>query len=269
MIYRFEVYTLLYINVNGIEYTYSQTIPVMLPLTATEGTSMDSDGRLPLTLQAYHILKKKIMDLQLRPGEILLAKVLAAELGISRTPVREALVRLEREGFVEEAEGKKFRVSELTLAGVLEIHELRELLEEHAVRKMARSRSEEQIEELRNLVRQMEQALTTRDHDSFYAADLVFHATIVHYGGNRTLEGLMALLNEKIQRIRYLTLHIYGRLDETIGEHMQVLDAIVRKDPEGARKALHEHLVNVKSGVEKLFTEPGIGLLGAAYLNRS
>lgn len=223
---------------------------------------------LPLTLQAYYVLKKRIMDLHLRPGEMLLVQPLAVELGISRTPVREALVRLLQEGFVEEAEGKKFRVSALTLENVLEIHELRELIEGHAVQKVARGRSEAQIRELRKLLRQMTQALKAKDHDAFFAGDLEFHNRIISFCGNQTLKDLMAHLNEKIQRIRYLTLYIHQRLEETIDEHDQVLEGIVRRDPEGAFRSLHLHLENVRKGVEQLFADSGINTLGRVVMSR-
>jgi DNA-binding GntR family transcriptional regulator len=224
---------------------------------------MPESTALPLTLKAYHQLKRRIIDLRFRPGEILMAQSLAKELGISRTPVREALVRLQQEGFVEEAEGKKFKVSEITLKSVLELHEIRELMEGHAVKRVAKNRTREQVNELRALTKRMEEALGDRDPDRFFDADLEFHAKLIQFCGNRALQDLSVQLTEKIQRVRFLTLYVHRRLEETIDEHSKILDGIVDQDPRSAQKALNAHLQNVKKGVAKLFEERGLGFLSS------
>jgi len=224
---------------------------------------MTESSALPLTLKAYHQLKRRIIDLRFRPGEILMVQSLAKELGISRTPVREALVRLQQEGFVEEAEGKKFKVSEITLKSILELHEIRELMEGHAVKRVAKNRTRAQVDELRELTKRMEQALGVRDPDLFFEADLEFHAKLIRFCGNRALQDLAVQLTEKIQRVRFLTLYVHRRLEETIDEHSKILDGIEAQDPRSAQKALSTHLQNVKKGVEKLFAERGLGFLSS------
>jgi len=224
---------------------------------------MTESSALPLTLKAYYQLKRRIIDLRFRPGEILMVQSLAKELGISRTPVREALVRLQQEGFVEEAEGKKFKVSEITLKSILELHEIRELMEGHAVKRVAKNRTGAQVDELRELTKRMEQALGVRDPDLFFEADLEFHAKLIRFCGNRALQDLAVQLTEKIQRVRFLTLYVHRRLEETIDEHSKILDSIEAQDPRSAQKALSTHLQNVKKGVEKLFAERGLGFLSS------
>jgi len=224
---------------------------------------MTESSALPLTLKAYYQLKRRIIDLRFRPGEILMVQSLANEQGISRTPVREALVRLQQEGFVEEAEGKKFKVSEITLKSILELHEIRELMEGHAVKRVAKNRTGAQVDELRELTKRMEQALGVRDPDLFFEADLEFHAKLIRFCGNRALQDLAVQLTEKIQRVRFLTLYVHRRLEETIDEHSKILDSIEAQDPRSAQKALSTHLQNVKKGVEKLFAERGLGFLSS------
>lgn len=226
---------------------------------------MNIQKDIPLTLQAYNILKKKIMDLQLRPGEILMIQVMAKELGISRTPVREAIVRLEREGFVEAAEGKKFKVSALTMKGVLEIHELRKLMELHAVKHVADTATKKQVSELKKTIILMQNALKNQSHHDFFEADLTFHEKIVFFHGNETLGQLMNQLNDKIQRIRYLTTYIDKRLEETIGEHQDVVNAIEEHNPEKAEQKLGYHLTKVKDGLAALFENQGPQLLGGYF----
>jgi DNA-binding GntR family transcriptional regulator len=223
---------------------------------------MQGKNSIPLTEKTYKALKKQIVDLRLRPGEVLLVQALAKEFGISRTPVREALVRLEREGFVEEGEGKKFRVSELTLSNVMEIMEIRELLEGHAVRKTAVDHTDAEITALRRCNRNMENALEAADADAFFENDLGFHAVIIRSCDNRTLNELMVRFNERIQRIRYLVLFSRNRLVETIDEHARILAGIEAKDPDAASAAMTAHIRKVKSSVELLVRESSAGIYG-------
>lgn len=202
------------------------------------------------------------MRLHLRPGELLMVQALAKEMGLSRTPVREALIGLEREGFVKESDGKKFRVSELSLTDVMEIHEVRELIELHSISKVASTCTKEQVEELSTLVKEMEAAFLDNDHISFFQKDMDFHARIVHFGNNGTLETLMIQLGEKIQRIRHLTPFVYRLLEDPIGEHKDILSSIKRHDPEGAGQAMKYHLDRVKNGVKKLFQNDTISFMG-------
>ena len=227
---------------------------------------MKQNSTLSLTMQAYNKLKGKIVRLQLRPGELLLVQPLAKELGISRTPVREAMIRLEREGFVEEAEGKKFKVTEITLKSILEIHEIRELIELHTVAKAAVHRSQEQMDRLQELAASMERALNKSDHVAFFQTDMDFHSQIIHIGNNKTLESLMHQLNEKIQRIRHLTTYVHKRIEDTVGEHAAILSAIGNQDAEAAQKTMKNHLGNVKQGVIHLFQNGAMNYFGGVNL---
>ena len=228
---------------------------------------MTRDNSLSLTMQAYNTLKERIMMLQLRPGELILVQPLAKDLGISRTPVREALVRLEREGFIEEAEGKKFKVSEITIKSILEIHEIRELIELHAVAKAADSCNARQLQKLKQLAMRMENSFKNNDNAEFFRTDMDFHAQILAVSDNTTLEQLMMQLNEKIQRIRHLTTYVYRRLEDTIVEHNAILSSIEDRNPDAAQQAMKRHLDNVKKGVVKLFDEGAMNLFVGVSLN--
>lgn len=214
---------------------------------------MNKKKEIPLTIQAYNILKKRIMDLNLRPGEIIMVQTLAKELGISRTPVREAVVRLEKEGFVEAAEGKKFRVSTLSLKDVLEIHELRKLMEVHAAKNVAKSANNKQIKELESTIAKMGKALADKSHDRFFEYDLAFHKKIISYHGNDTLILFMNQINDKIQRIRYLAVYVDQRLEKTIEEHQAVIDAIKNRDPDRVAETLEFHLEKIEEVLAHLF----------------
>ena len=196
-----------------------------------------------------------------------MAQALAKQLGISRTPVREALIRLERDGFVREAEGKKFKVAEISLKDIIEIHEIRELVELYTVEKVALSCTEEQYQTLNSLAARMKKAVADNDHIAFFELDMDFHAQIIRYSNNETLEALMLSLNEKVQRIRHLTVFVYQRLQTTLGEHDDILETIKNHDHETARKAMKHHLDQVKKGVVQLFNDGTINYFGGANLS--
>jgi len=223
---------------------------------------------VPLPLQAYNLLKKRIIGLQLRPKEILMIQTLAKELGISRTPVREAVVRLEREGLVEAAEGKKFKVSALTMQGVLEIHEIRKLMEIHAVRNVAKFSTKKQIAGLNATISSMKKSLVTKSHDNFCKFDLAFHEKIILLNGNKTLEHMMNQINDKIQRIRYLTTYyIENRLgEEAVREHRDVLTAIEAHDPDRAEQKMAFHLDKVGDGFAIIFEKQVPQFIGGMFM---
>jgi DNA-binding GntR family transcriptional regulator len=223
---------------------------------------MSKNSALPLSSQAYEILKERIMNLHLRPGELLLVQPLSKDLGMSRTPVREALIRLEREGFINEAEGKKFRVTEVTVKSILEIHEVRELIELHTVSKAATKCSPSQLRKLQKLTKEMKNALIVQNHIKFFQLDMDFHALLISIADNKTLENLMFHLNEKVQRIRHLTTYVYQRLEHTIDEHNAILKGVETKDPSTAQKAMQLHLDQVKDGLVKLFEDQTMSFLG-------
>ena len=106
----------------------------------------------PVTLSVYNELKNKIVSLELMPGQILMVQQLSKDFGISRTPVREAVVRLRDDGLVEESDGRKFRVSEITWRMIDDIYETRQALEGLVVSRLAESLVPEQIERLDSLL---------------------------------------------------------------------------------------------------------------------
>jgi DNA-binding GntR family transcriptional regulator len=222
---------------------------------------------LPLTTKAYNSLKKKLIDLHLRPGEILMVQSLAKDLGLSRTPVREALIHLKQEGFVQETDGRKFKVTEISLETINEIYEIREQLECLAIKRVALQRSMAQIKELEKTMLSMKKAVARLEYSSFIEYDLRFHEQIVKYSGNRTLEGLLKTLADKVQRIRYLTLNIEKRMENSVLEHSKILKFIKERNPKGARHALHEHLTNVRQGLNGLLRSPDSSFMGKVLLS--
>jgi DNA-binding GntR family transcriptional regulator len=206
-----------------------------------------------LSAKAYNIIKQRVIDMQLRPGEVIMVQPLAQELGLSRTPVREALVRLHEDGLLENANGNKFKVSEIDLSKIIEIYDMREVLEGYAVRQLASNHLEEQIQDLASICNAMDKAYQESNIKAFFELDSDFHAKIIDFTKNTTLQELTSLIVDRTQRIRFLSWYVPKRLEETIDEHQKIVAQIQEKNPDGAAMALSYHLGKVKSGIRKLF----------------
>lgn len=192
--------------------------------------------------QVYARLKEQIVTLQLRPGQLLMVQQLAQELGFSRTPVREALVRLMDEFLVAEADGNKFRVSEISWKWIQDIYQARMILEEAAIDRAAREATTEQVTELERILGCMEQAQATMDYAAYFEADCVFHKTIVAICGNSILNNWVEKTSDHQQRIRYCTMGLSSEMEKSLAEHREMVRCIREKDPAMACRISRHHL---------------------------
>lgn len=210
-----------------------------------------------LSAKAYSTIKQRVIDMQLRPGEVIMVQPLAKELGLSRTPVREALVRLHEDGLLENANGNKFKVSDIDLSKIIEIYDMREILEGYAVRQLASKSNhlEEQTQDLISICNAMGKAYQESNIKSFFQLDSDFHAKIIAFTRNTTLQELTSIIVDRTQRIRFLSWYVPKRLEETIDEHQNIVAQIQDKNPDGAAMALSYHLGKVKIGIRKLFED--------------
>ena len=228
---------------------------------------IDADEAV-LTVGAFNTIKKMIIDLEFRPGEILMVQSLAQQLGISRTPVREALVRLVSESLVEHADGRKFKVSAITLDSIREIYDIREALECYSIADVAGKISLQQLDSLRSFIESMKSALAAGENDKFMTLDLRFHGELLAIHGNKSMLRITEQMNDRVQRIRYLTISIKGRLEHTIEEHQAILECLQKKDSAGARAALKRHISKARMDLEHLFSEGGMRLVGKPKIAR-
>lgn len=222
---------------------------------------MSTWSRDTATGDTYGILKNRIVHLQYRPGEVLMVQRLASELAVSRTPVREALVRLAEEDLVQPTEGRKFQVAPLSLESVDELFEVREALEPLAAMGAAARRSDEDLTNLAAIIDEMDQNLEANNIDAFMENDWRFHDAIGEIHGNRTLIALLYRLRGRVQRIRHLTQHLNHRMDDTIGEHLAILEAVRSGSAGMSRKAILSHLEKTHGQLRTYLTSAvGFGL---------
>lgn len=211
--------------------------------TATSsGWAADADRPATAANLAYARLKALILDNALAPGSQRLESELAAELGLSRTPIREAMVRLEQEGLVTITPRHGMRVTAVTPADMREIYEVLNSLEPSAAELLARRRlSAQQLAPLADACTAMEAALRAEDRHAWAAADETFHLGLAELCGNRRLAGMVMQVWEQSHRARMFTLHQRPLPERSTAEHRAVLQAILAGDSENAREMYRLH----------------------------
>ncbi len=187
--------------------------------------------------EAYESLRRKILHNELAPGTTALEAEIAASLGMSRTPVREALIRLEQEDLVEILPRRGIRVKPVTLRDLREINEVLACLEVQAVERVAsRLLSPAEIGALDDAIAAMDAALEAEDMDAWAAADFRFHRSLVELCGNRHLMRTARQFLDKAHRARLLTLPLRSKPVYSNSNHAAVVEAIRRRDPQTARE---------------------------------
>ncbi len=214
------------------------------------------DEYLPLRDVVYNTLRGAILKGELKPGERLMEIQLANKLGVSRTPVREAIHKLDQEGLVLMIPRKGAEVADITEKSLRDVLDVRKALEELAVKRACEKITKEEITELRNAGEAFEAALAGKDVVEIAEADVQFHDVIYKATDNQKLISLLNNLSEQMYRYRVEYLkdeRVFPRLAQ---EHEQIVDLIARRNPEEAAKVMCEHIDNqIKSIMESIRTK--------------
>jgi DNA-binding GntR family transcriptional regulator len=204
--------------------------------------STSDDVRPPASERAYRALKQLILDNQLGPGSLLLELEAAERLGMSRTPVREAMIRLEQEGLVAIRPRHGMRVLPLSPDDMLEIYEVLTGLEAMAAALAARRGAKPAtLRAMRQAVEDMDRALARDDLKGWAMADERFHALLVEASGNRRLIAMAEQLWDQAHRARMSTLALRPKPTESNRDHAMLVDAIEKGDPGRAADIHHRH----------------------------
>jgi len=201
----------------------------------------------PLTPRALYQdvaerLRQQIFARELEPGSWIDEQKLAADFGISRTPLREALKVLAAEGLVTMKVRRGAYVTEMSADDVKQIYHLLGLLESDAAGVVARGASDDQIHELRMLHDKLEKQV--RQRDAFFTTNEQFHIRLLQMSGNRWLEQTVQDLRKVMKLNRHHSLFRQGRLAESLAEHREVMQAIERRDAEAAVRLMRRHFDN-------------------------
>jgi DNA-binding GntR family transcriptional regulator len=201
--------------------------------------------RRKVTDWVYEEVRQAIIDLRLQPGEPLREATIAEQLGVSKTPVREALTRLEQERLVQTTSFKGAVVSGYSAEDLREIYELRELLEGAAARAAAGSAPEAALERLASLVRDSRQLRSEGDIGGLAKLLGEFDTAIYEQVANRRIRALIENLQAHLARIAKLTVDIPGRVEASVEEHAAVVDAITARDRDEAERLMRLHIRSV------------------------
>lgn len=204
--------------------------------------------RPSLSGQIYIELCNEIATLQLQPGALLFENSLAARYDTSRTPVRQALTRLEQDGLLQVLPQRGARVAPLSLQRTTDAQEIRESLEITAIRKAAvrwrvgELRYRRYDEQIRENLSQQQAASTNGDLLAFTRLDGQFHALFMQVAGNQMLLHAVEKVRVHLMRMRYLELHTMRHDENAIAQHRQIHRAVQANDPDRAVHLMREHL---------------------------
>jgi DNA-binding GntR family transcriptional regulator len=190
----------------------------------------------------YSDLRTELVSLQRRPGEPISEAEIALAYGVSRTPVREAILKLSDEGLLEIFPQSGIFVSRIPVAALPEAIIIRKALEATTAQMAAERATASQILALHSVLQRQREADAAGERDTFHQADEAFHAVIADVAGYSGIWKLILQVKVHVDRYRRLTLPQTGRMAQVIAEHEAVLDAIEAHDPARARAAMEFHL---------------------------
>ena len=210
--------------------------------------------RTSLVDQAYAAIRERILDNAYPPGHQALESELAQELGISRTPVREALIRLQKEGLVEVVPRHGMRVLPVSPADMAEIYAVLSALESAAAEAVAARRpGDDELKPLVQATRDMDRALRADDLDAWAAADERFHRTLVDLSGNRMLKATVENFWDRAHRARMVTLRMRPKPVNSTKEHTLLVERLRAGDARGALELNREHRARASGELLALF----------------
>ncbi len=191
---------------------------------------------------AYHQLKQNLLDGTLSPGELLVETQLAQDLGISKTPIRKALTRLQEEDFLVNVPYKGHYVAEISAEDIREIYQLRRIIECHLVRETALLFTPSELDEMETNVNAATEAFERGDMIRYIEYNRAFHHFFPHKHGNRRISKQLTNLDEHIQRI--LLHKLNNTTDDLLSphQHQAIVQAIRNGDVDSAVGLMYDHL---------------------------
>lgn len=197
----------------------------------------------------YRELRDSILSVHRKPGEPIVERQIAEVYGVSRTPVREAVLKLADEGLIEIFPQSGTFVARIPLSALPEAIAIRRVLEEATVRYAAQRATRSQIAALRANLELQRENEAAGDLDGFHDADNAFHALLAETAGYPGFWTVTQQVKIHVDRYRHLTLPVVGRVKKAISEHEAILDAVAAGDADRAAQALIHHLNDLQLGI--------------------
>ncbi|MFZ5966107.1 MAG: GntR family transcriptional regulator [Bacillota bacterium] len=211
----------------------------------TKGINIFKHSSFNIGDSVYYTLRKNIMALNFKPGEALSIKDISEQLNVSRSPVRDALIKLEKEGLVDVIPQKGTTVSKIDLKRVAEERFLRESLEENAIRLFMKAYKESDISTLRHYIEMQKQSLKDNDYISFLAYDDNFHSVFFQSIDKSMCWEIIQSMSGHYKRIRLMSLWDEKILSNVVIHHQEILEDICNNNLKGATGTLKKHLTKI------------------------
>lgn len=213
------------------------------------------DPALPKGPQVYEILRRAIVLLALPPGAVVNEKLISEQLSISRTPLREALLRLNQEQLINVIPNSGTYVSKIDLQTVFDGQLVRDALEMKVVRLAAMRMTAAFERRLDFNMHQQHRLAAERDYDGFYELDEQFHSMICEFGASQRIWQIVNEAKAQLDRVRRLAFPSDNHLDIVLAEHTRIVDGLKSREPDAAAAAMKEHLDRVFLSIRRLITE--------------
>lgn len=220
-------------------------------------TNQFTNTYLPLRDVAFNTLREAILRGELKPGERLMEVQLAEKLGVSRTPVREAIRKLELEGMAVTIPRRGAIVAGMTEKDMEDVLQVRRALEELAVQIACEQISMSQMKELKEAMDAFEQATKGTDMKEVTNTDIEFHEIIYRSTGNRRLLSIMGNFSEQMYRYRVEYLKERENYPILVEEHAQIVEGLQRRDKDAVTEIMRRHVTNQAVEMKKIIREQG------------
>ncbi|MDD6798218.1 MAG: GntR family transcriptional regulator [Clostridia bacterium] len=214
--------------------------------------TMAINDYLPLRDVVFNTLRQAILKGELEPGERLMEIQLAQKLGVSRTPIREAIRKLELEGLVVMIPRKGAEVARITEKDMRDVLEVRGTLEELAVSLACKNMTDDIIQELKMANKLFESAIVSKDVVKIVDADVNFHDVIYKATDNQRLMQIISNLSEQMYRYRLEYIKDARSHSILISEHADIISRLQTKDEEGAKSVMNQHIYNQEKGIMRM-----------------
>lgn len=213
------------------------------------------DDRSSLVDDIACVVGAEILEGLRRPGSDLNSVELARRFRTSRTPTREAVVILEKEGLVEILPRRRPRVADLSILEIREMYRVRAAMLGLIAAEVVRVASDAEIAELREILREMERTEHANDRDGYYWSNVAFHERFADLAQNRTLKRILESLALRSLRLRRMTLSTPGRMERSLADHVRLVSAIEDRDAELASALIKSNVLGALKLLERVLAD--------------
>ena len=213
--------------------------------------NFDLQNHKPLREIVYEELKRQIMIGEIAPGTRMMEVELADEMGVSRTPIREAIRKLEKEGLVSIEPRRGAYAAEVSIKEMLDVLEVREFLEGMGAALAAEKYTKDHEKGLLEVTEAYKEAVIAGEIQGIVRADAAFHQFIVNMSDNKTLVQMVSQVQELSLRFRYLFYDDFSRFEQLPTEHKEIVEAIMTGNSEKARVEMSSHILKLKTFIRE------------------